>query len=199
MFALRVDDCFDAVKDWLNTQGFGGFAVEEHVDGGNRHWHLLLETSKQISAVRTSLNRAVPNLKGNGKYSLTEVKDVDKYRKYMAKGESDGQAPAVVWRNSILYTDEYVENLHAAYWEANRKMRKRKAGSMVDHVIDAAKAAGIQWDDRKKLARLYISMLAEHQRPISLYSVKASLNTVMCALCPDDKAVDLLAGHCEAY
>lgn len=198
-FALRIDGEFDKVKDWVDRNGYGGFAVRETVAGENEHWHWLLETDKELHSVRCSFNRAVPELKGNGKYSLTLVNDVDKYERYLAKGDSEGQVPEIAWTHSIKYDAEKLEELHEAYWSENRKLRKRKAGSMVDWVIDAAKAAEVRWQDRDKLSRLYIRELGARGKPINLFSIRANLNTVQLALCPDDTILDQLVEKVEQY
>jgi len=197
--SLRTDTCFPEVKAWVIAQGFGGFAVRETVVGENEHWHWLLETEKKIQAVRTSLNRAIPDLKGNGKYSLTEVKELDKYEKYLCKGESEGTGCEVAWRNSLLYDETKVEALHAAYWEANKKMKKRTHGSMIDFVVDAAKEAEVQYGQREKLSKIYIRELGKRGKPINLFSIRSNLNSIQLALCPDDTILDQLADCVTQY
>ena len=201
MLSLRIDDCYPEVKAFVELKGYGGFAVRETVQGENEHWHWLIEVPEgvKIAAVRTALNRAVPGLKGNGKYSLTDVRDVDKYERYMCKGESEGVACEVTWRNSMKYNDDKIEELHNAYWAENRKLRKRKSGSVIDHVVDECKRQEVVWHRRSKIAEIYIKYLADSGRPISLFNVRAGVNTVQCALCPDDQAVQNLVGYCENY
>jgi len=197
--SLRIDMCIDEAKAWAETMGFGGFCVRETVLGENEHWHWLLETDKKIQAVRTSLNRAIPALKGNGKYSLTEVKELDKYEKYMCKGESEGTGCEVAWKNSMLYTEEKIEELHVAYWTANRKLKKRTAGSMIDFVVDAAKTAEVAYGQREKLSKIYIRELGKRGKPINLFSIRSNLNSIQLALCPDDTILDQLADCVTQY
>lgn len=192
MYALRVDGCLAAVLAWLAKECCGGYGVREVASGDNEHWHFAVESDKKLSALRTSFNRACPELKGNGKYSLTEVKDEDKYVRYMAKGNSEGEVPEVVWRNSIKYDDEAIEKLHDDYWTENRKLKKRKAGSMIDYVVDEAKRRDVKWDKRDELAKIYIRRQGELGKPINLFSLRANLNAVQVALCPDDSAVNEL-------
>lgn len=191
-YSLRVDGHLDKVKAWADKHGLGGWAVRE-VAGDNEHWHLFLEGDKTIKQLRCSFNREVPELKGNGAYSLTDCRDADKYLRYMAKGDSDGQMPELAWSNSILYTEEKVSELHDQYWEENRKLKKRKAGSMVDWVVDEAKRQEVKWGDREKLAKIYIRELGSRGKPINLFSVRSSLNAVQYALCPDDSCLEALA------
>lgn len=197
--SLRTDLHLEKVKAWCTKEGHGGFAVREVAGEENEHWHWLIETDKNLVAVRRSFQRAIPELKGNGAYSLVEVRDLEKYERYLCKGSSESEMPEVAWRHSILYTDEKIEELHDLYWSENRRLKKRKVGSMIDWVVDEAKAKGINWDDRSKLAELYIRELGERGKPINLFSVRSNLNTVQVALCPDDKAIEALVNYCQQY
>lgn len=198
-YALRTDAQYDKVRSWVDAQGFGGFAVRESVAGDNEHWHWLLETDRELHPVRCSFNRAVPELKGNGAYSLTQCRDVDKYVRYLAKGPSEGQAPELAWSNSLLYNQEKLEELHAAYWDENRKLKKRKVGSMIDWVIDECKRAGVVYSDRRRIAEIYIRELGARGKPINLYSIRSNINCVQIALCPDDSVITGLIDRCEQY
>lgn len=193
-YALRIDGHLDKVKDWANKYNLGGFAVRE-VAGSNEHWHFHLEGERTIKQLRCSFNRDIPELKGNGAYSLTETKDKEKYLRYMCKGDSEGQMPEISWTNSILYNHTLVSNLHDEYWAANRQMKKRSGGVM-DTVIDEAKRQRVPYSDRHALAKLYIRVLGERGRPINLFSLRASLNAVQYALCPDDTQLNTLADAC---
>lgn len=198
-FCLRTDAEFSKVKAWVESQNYGGFCVRETVQGANEHWHWLLLTEKDVKAVRMSFKRKVPELAGNGKYSLTVCLEKEKYERYMCKGESEGEGPEVVWRFGLEYSDEKVEELHAAYWLENRRLKKRKVGSMVDYVIDAAKSKNVHWNDRAALCELYIRELGVRGKPINLFSIRANVNSVQLALCPDDSCLKVLVERCEQY
>lgn len=198
-YCLRTDGEFAKVKAWAERQGYGGFAVRETAGGSNEHWHWLIETDKELHAVRCSFNRAVPELKGNGSYSLSQCKDLDKYVRYLCKGETEGAAPELAWSSSLIYDAEKLEELHAAYWEENRKLKKRKVGSMIDWVVDEAKRQNIAYSDRAKLSEIYIRELGVRGKPINLYSIRSNLNSVQIALCPDDTVLGHLVERCEQY
>lgn len=197
-YALRIDSELDKVKAWALRHGLGGFAVRE-VAGDNEHWHFFLEGDKTIKQLRCSFNREVPELKGNGAYSLTECRDVDKYVRYLAKGESDGQMPELAWSNSILYDEEKLSELHDAYWSENRNLKKRKAGSMIDWVVDEAKRTGVEWHKREQLAKIYIRELGVRSKPINIHAVRANLNAVQYALCPDDTCLQALSDSVSQF
>lgn len=198
MFALRTDSGLASVKAWADRLELGGFAVRE-VAGDNEHWHWLLESSKTIKQLRSSLTRDCKELVGNKSYSLTAVKELDKYVRYMSKGESEGVMPEIAWVNSLVYTPEKIKELHEAYWAENKKMKKRSAGTMIDWVVDEAKRQGIAWEKREVLAKMYIRELGVRGKAINLHSIRANLNTVQVALCPDDAALTVLADNCANY
>lgn len=198
-YCLRTDSLFDDVKSWVERQGFGGFAIRETVSGENEHWHWLLETDKDLHPVRCSFNRALPALKGNGAYSLTQCRDIDKYVRYLCKGDSEGAAPELAWSNSMVYDAAKLEELHVQYWDENRRLKKRKVGSMIDWVVDEAKRQEVAFSNRAKLSEIYIRELGVRGKPINLYSIRSNLNSVQIALCPDDSILADLVSRCEQY
>lgn len=199
--ALRTDDCFSDVSEWCDKHGFGGFAVREGDGTDNVHWHwLLFAGSKTLKAIRSLFNRELPGLRGNGKYSMSEVDDLSKYERYLCKGESDYVLPVVAWRNSMTYDDARVKELHDAYWEENKKVRrKRVRGSAIDSVIDVCKEDAVHWNDRRLISEKYIKLLGEQGKPINLFSMRANINAVQYALCPDDTILNALVDRLEQY
>lgn len=195
-YALRIDLGFSEVQAWLSRHNVGGWAVREQVNGENEHWHFILYSPLTIKQLRCSFNRECPSLKGNGKYSLTLCRDEEKYKRYMAKGDGHGTVPEIVWSHSI---DVDIDALHEAYWTANEKLRKRKAASMIDYVIDVAKDEEVKWDNREKLAEIYIREQGKRGKGINLFAVRSSLNAVQLALCPDDTFLNQLKFSCQTF
>lgn len=198
-YALRVDGALDEVQAWLAKYAIGGWAVKELAGADNLHWHFHLITEKTIKQLRCSFNREVPSLKGNGKYSLTECRDVEKYDRYMAKGDSEGQCPDIAWVHGLEYTEEKVSELHDEYWLENRRLKKRKNGSMVDQVTDECKRENVLWSDRAKISEIYIRMVGAAGKPINLFSIRANINSVQYQLCPDDSLLRILVERVEQY
>lgn len=191
-YALRTDKAFEKVRDFITSKGgISGWSVRE-VSGDNEHWHWYLETDLKVEAFRAALTRAVPTLKGNAGYSISQVKDQDKYLRYMSKGESDGTGPNVAWKHGLLWTEEKLEELHQAYWEENRRLKKRKVGTVMDYVMDQCKAEQIKWEDRRTITEYYIKELVKRDKPVNLFSLKSNVNLIQCKLCPDDSAIGLL-------
>jgi len=192
-FAMRTDKEFELVKSFVVANATSGFCVRETKDGSNEHWHWLIFTTCKAQSWRVKLTRAVPALKGNACYSVSEVKDMEGYKRYMCKGESVEVMPEVVWEHGL---DWGYEELHAGYWEANRQSKKRKAGSVIDYVIDEAKRTAIAWDDRKELTRCYLKEVVARSKPINIFSVKSGVLLVQAKLCPDDQALEEIVDRC---
>lgn len=191
--ALRIDDVPDAlesVKSYLNANSIGGFSVRE-AEVNNVHYHFLLEgfkEKKDVQAFRVGLTRKCPMLKGNGGYSISVVKDLDKYERYMSKGSSSMDGPQIVWRQSLKYDDVKIDALHKLYWVENSKMKKRSAGSILDFVVDEAKRLGVSWSDRHSLNMIYIKEMEARSKPLNLFAGKSVINMVQLKLCPTDEA-----------
>jgi len=193
-YAMRTDSAFEEVKTFVATHATSGFCVRETKEGGaNEHWHWLIYSAKKIQPWRVALTRAVPSLKGNGSYSVSEIKDLEAYKRYMCKGDAIELQPEVVWEHGL---DWGYEDLHAQYWEANRQSKKRKAGSVIDYVIDEAKRTALAWDDRKALTRCYIKEVVARSKPINIFSVKSGVLLIQAKLCPDDQALEEIIDRC---
>lgn len=191
--AVRIDKEVDKFVSFLNSKDISGWAVRETVNGANEHVHAYLETLIKPNSLRVLIKRAIPELAGNGSYSIQDVKDYDKYVRYMAKGESTSLMPQIVWKLGPLWTVEYIEKLHEEYWTENRTLKKRRADTVTDYVIDRCKEEGVAWDDRTAIAEMYIKELVERSKAINIYSVKSNVNLIQVKLCPDDSAVRMLA------
>ena len=192
--ALRVEKAFDAVKAWIDSKEMGGIGVRE-VAGDNEHWHFLLETDKfkNLQSFRVQLTKAIPVLKGNASYSATKVEDKEKYMRYLCKGASEGESPEVAWRNSLLYSDEWVSERHEEYWQENKRLKKRKVGSVIDFVVDECKRANVDWKARDKIAVIYVTEIAKRAKPFNQFAAKAAVNAIQLQLCPDDSAIRMFA------
>ena len=199
--AVRVDavDC-TALVGVLTADG-GSYLVVKELEDTNPHFHCYLRTARKLPAVRAALKRAMPELNGNGSYSVSNCRDVERYLRYMLKGESVGVMPQVVAANGLGYqSDEWQKSQHDAYWEENAQIgRKRKLMSVADSVLAACKEKKLRWDDRDAIAELYIRELVSRDKAINLFSVRSNTSLLQCKLCPDDTAIKLLAGHCVNY
>lgn len=191
-YAIRTDSHFMDYREIFEGDNYSGWCVRED-PGDNEHWHWFIETKLKADSIRQEIRRKLPEVRGNGAYSVAEVRDVDKYLRYMAKGEQEGIVCEVYWSKGPLWSDEKILELHEAYWTEAAKLKKRKAGSMADAVIDICKEKRVEWDDRRTIAKEYIKELVRQHKPINLYSVKSNVNLVQVALCPTDDAIDELA------
>lgn len=195
--ALRTDKLFDSVKELIVSKGMSGFAVSENDNGANPHHHWYLETDvyKNVQAFRVAITKKIPDLKGNGSYSVKECDDdYERYWQYMCKGAGSGQGPELVWRHGLVFTDSKVEELHNAYWDENRAKKKVKVEPILDVVYEKLKADGTAWRDREDVAKAYIRELYNRNKPINIYGVKSAVNLLQVKLAPvADDAIKYLA------
>lgn len=199
-YAGRVDLTQDVgaceVLAWLNSRHGAFLLVLETVDGENPHVHYILDIDANIRVVRQSFTRAFPTLTGNKAYSLTQVMDLAKYHRYICKGESAGEGPHVVGSHGVLYTDDWIGERHAEYWEENASLaakRQRKAVSVVDAAVERCKAEHILWHQDHEIAKVLIQLTAERGKGINLFAIRSQVNLLMMQLCPDDSCLDRLA------
>lgn len=192
--AARIDKEMVAFNSFLSSKNISGFGVRE-VAGDNEHWHYYIETLLKPTSLRVLLKRAVPGLQGNGAYSIADVKDVDKYLRYICKGSSDNVLPEVCWKFGPLWTEEKFSELHDEYWTENARIKKRRTEAVIDVVIDKCKHEGIAWDERAAISEEYIKELVDRSKPINIYSVKSAVNLIQIKLCPDDSAIKQLASQ----
>lgn len=190
--ALRFDRDIDAVVKYLSDTSVAGFGVREVADSGE-HWHFYVETQMKVASFRQAIRRACPTLVGNGAYSVAETRDVDKYLRYIAKGDSQAVMPEVIYKCGLLWTDDKIKEFHDDYWTEARALKKRRVGSVMDYVLDVCRDSGVAWDDRAAIAEEYIKELVNRNKPINIYSVKSCVNLIQVKLCPTDDAVKILA------
>lgn len=164
-------------------------------EGDNPHFHAVLHTTKKISAVRQAIKRAYPSANGNGGYSVALVRDLAKYERYMCKGESDSEMPQVVAGYGMDYGSvPWREAQHDAYWEENAELsRKRKRAPIVDAVFNKCRDSQIPWNNRERIAMVYLREVADRDKPINTFAAKAAINLIQVKLCPDDSMLEELA------
>lgn len=189
IISLRIDKCQQDVTAWIESRGYGGFAVEENnVNGNNLHWHYLVVGNEiNVQSFRVMLTRAVKELKGNGSYAVSPVRDLDHYERYMCKGEAKGKMPIIVWRMSLKYTDEFIQLLHERYWETSQKIK-----NIDDTVYRLCIEKGVSWNDRENIVVIYLRQLVASNRRINEFAVKAAVNLIQCRLSPNEDYLHVL-------
>lgn len=189
-YAARTDKSFDKVRDFFASK-CSGLAVRE-VSGENEHWHWFLRSDTKIASLRELLRRAVPELKGNGGYSLKDCPEPDRYLQYICKGSGRGRFPEVSWSYGL---DLDANKYHDAYWEENQERKRSRKLSVSEKVLAAAKESNCAWDDVRQLCQLYIRQLRTEKKSVNLFAVKAAVRGLQLQLCTDDQAVDELAAQ----
>lgn len=198
LYAIRLDGtAYDKLVQFLDDGGGAYFVVRE---GGaeNPHFHAVQQSGKTLAAYRSKFVRTVlDGAHGNGAYSITKVKDEDKYDRYMCKGESNAVQPDVVAKNGIKYTPGWVADTHERYWATNEELQAKRAKLTVcEAVLAACKDAALDWRARERIAELYIRELVRRDKVINIFSLKSSVNLLQIKLCPDDTAILDLAAQC---
>lgn len=165
----------------------------------NPHAHLYGVAELSFRGLVSSFRRFFPDHVGNGAYSIKPcTSSVYDYWKYISKGASRDDLPDVIVRQGLRWTDEYIVELHAAYWMSNDELvrtgKKRDSlklsGTVVEQVERLAKEAKVEGYDREAIARIYVKMYVEARKPVSIYHAKSVVNTVCAAL--SESSFDLL-------
>lgn len=200
--AFRVDgeDPSDLIN-FLDEDGGAYFVVKEVADG-NHHFHAVLRSRRAVQPLRMAFKRYMPpDMVGNGAYSIAVVRDLDKYHRYLCKGDQHGVWPEVVGANGIQYQDlEWQNAQHEAYWTENARLAgERTKVSVMDAVLDAARAEGLRWTDRERIAFIYIREQAARGKGINTFQVRSAVNLIAIKLCPDDSAIEELARFAAAF
>ena len=199
-YAIRVDGSSSAkLIEWLEADG-GSFLVVKELEDSNPHFHVVLHSSRKLQAVRMAFRRAMPECCGNGAYSISQVRDLDKYERYIMKGESESVLPHVVSSKGVKYTQEWIKETHERYWsQRSEQDAARREMNVQEAVLQACMEQQIAWSNREKIAEVYIRELVCRDKPINLFSVRSAICLLQVKLCPDDSAVLDLAAQCAKY
>lgn len=178
---------------FLEAEGGNYFVVRELADS-NSHYHGYVRTKRKVHAFRMQFRRSVCESAGNGAYSVTAVRDVDKYYRYMCKGSSRETLPDVVASSGLQYSASWVQETHDRYWATNDQlMAQRSKLKTWEAVMAACKDASIAWHDKEKIALAYIRELTIRNQAINIFSVRSNVQLIQVKLCPDDTAIEELA------
>lgn len=191
-YALRIDgEHNSALSAIVQQYGLKGFGVRENANG-NVHCHYLLMSDEglKMPALRKTLLQKMPELRGNGSYSIASVKDLQKYCRYMAKGESAGVGPTVVWQETLFSIDE----LHNEYWIENAA-RYRPTLPLPDFVVQKARDENVEYTNRSKLAEIWVREAVARKKPLNVFQIRSQLNLIQCMLCPTDQQILNIAGE----
>jgi hypothetical protein len=121
MFHFRVhygSQDLNALVGWIRSNAVVTIIVRE--EGDRSHIHSIINPIKTVSTFRQQFLKKYINLKGNGSYSLEEVKEYDKLIRYVCKGNSKDELPDVLYQKDIN-----VEELHVEYWKTNQEIKEK--------------------------------------------------------------------------
>lgn len=199
--AIRFDgESAEELIKFLEADG-GSFLVVKELENSNPHFHVVLHTRRKPQAVRMAFRRQFPDAAGNAGYSISTVRDLQKYHRYMMKGDSAAVNAHVVAANGVQYANAvWQKEQHDAYWAVNQELREADDRRPVAEVVlQACRTANVDWSNRERIAEMYIRELVVRDKPINLFSIRSAVSLLQVKLCPDDKAILDLAAHCVQY
>lgn len=175
---------------------------ESGEETGKDHIHALLvcDDSKKLQTIRMDLRRKFPQLSGNtASYSLSLVRDLEKYERYLCKGASEDEDPVFASCLGIRYSPDWKSENHSNYWRLNFQCQKDKAAekkrklSFTDFLEEEAKKRKIVWSDAEKLRDLYVELsFTERRGVLNKNQIDSTVNSLIGRLCPDDRAVQFV-------
>ena len=121
MFHFRVhygSQDLNALVGWIRSNSVVTIIVRE--EGDRLHIHSIISPIKTLSTFRQQFLKKYPNLKGNGSYSLEEVKEYDNLIRYICKGNSKDDLPDVLYQKDIN-----IEEMHQQYWKVNQEIKEK--------------------------------------------------------------------------
>lgn len=120
-FRVHIDNLdLDKLQVFIKTNAVTLLIVKE--TGDRPHVHCIIEPLKTASTFRQQFLKSFPQCKGNRCYSLEEVKDLDKLKSYLSKGESETIMPVVIFNKDVD-----VVSYHNQYWEVNKSLKTNTA------------------------------------------------------------------------
>lgn len=204
-YAIRLDGSDSSKLVEFLTKDGGAFYVVRELEDSNPHFHAYIHSKRKLPAFRSAFLRACLDAsrvtaRGNGAYSITAVRDLDKYHRYCSKGASAAEEPAVVQHSGIEFTPGWFAARHEEYWAVNQAvMDARRQKPTWEAVLEAARAAGLQYSDKRGIALLYLRELAARDKAINIFSVRSYVALISVKLCPDDSALEDLANSVAAF
>lgn len=215
VIAVRVRVCHDSdrekVVSWIkdNKSVSSYFLVLEHQDT-NAHIQGFMVCDKDLKAMRNSFVYSMKEViaayadgkTGNGFYSMKAVGDTEddknRYLQYLCKGDDVDTLPVVLAMHGILYTDAWIKERHAAYWEENKALKpKRKKGEEPPHekAWKRCVKAKFHGNERKAIAEVLIKEYRDADKPFNLHQIRAYVNLFSVKLSPGcvDEMADIVS------
>lgn len=118
-FRVHIDNIkLDKLVKFMKENAVVTLIVQE--EGTRPHIHSIIEPIKTVSTYRQKFLKEFPECKGNKCYSLEEVKDIEKMKAYLCKGQKDKSEIVNVVYNKDIDIDHYW----VTYWEVNKTLNK---------------------------------------------------------------------------
>jgi len=117
MYTIRIHSEY---TDGSIFQELDCFIVKE--DATREHYQGIVKYKSQ-QALRQYVKRKLPNIKGNGAYSIKDCKEeITKLKRYFCKG-THNELPTII-KNS-LFPELVIEDEWFQYWEQNKELKTK--------------------------------------------------------------------------
>lgn len=180
VYAIRVhelaDDFRDRIVGFVESTG-GSYVVARETNANRIHYQGWVRCELKPQTFRVRLKKAFPECIGNKGYSVSAVKDIEAYGRYVLKGTKEDYAD-VVCACGLEITEEYLAREHRAYWSKAEKPGKSNR-SVVEEVHEWVMEKSKMHDiTRRDIAKRICDTMAARKKGINTYYIRTLVNTV---------------------
>lgn len=180
--AIRIhelgDDTRSRLCDFVKSIA-GSYVFARETDATRTHLQGWIRCDLKQQALRARLKKAFPECVGNKGYSISLVKDHEKYARYILKGTKEEIADIVCYCG-LQIDEEYLQAEHRAYWSTHGKPSKSNR-SIVEDVEEWATSQ--KWPDvfdrRRDVAQRVCDVITARKKAMNLFYARGVYNTVM--------------------
>lgn len=195
-YHLRVSKNLGKVLAFLAENCIVYLCVMEHADEEvNRdHYHVHIREMKlEYQSFRDKfLKYWKPEDYVRGDYSFELVRDEKGMDNYLCKGVSLDAGYYVHGKAGTIYTGEYTDECHQAYWEINKAIEKKGykkiKGNLIQEVADELLETKRKWEWKDTDKWLVFSCVMSHLRKkakiLDAIIIRRLCNGVLNILCP---------------
>jgi len=192
-YAIRIHELDETIRHKLGSfldSISGSYVIaRETYECMRPHFQGWIRTETLIPALRERLYRAMPEIRGRGKgrgnavYSLSHVRDIDRYQYYILKG-SPTELPDIIFRSGVALSSDDITVMHKKYWESKTETTSNAKRNTTQTLIDWVKEQS--FDDMQEYQVRQIigdKIIAEYIRTEKLmmtHQMSGVYNLCMC-------------------
>lgn len=198
--AIRIHDLDDSTRskigNFLGTIDGSYCIARETYECIRPHFQGWIRTDIKIQALRERLYRAMPEIRGTGKgrgnsaYSLSAVRDIDRYKYYILKG-SPQELPDIVFRSGYDLSQEDINRIHTEYWKTRTTSNAKEKRTITNRILDWSKEQSFEnmttLDMEEVIGSKIIEEYIKSEKLMMLHQMNGLYNLVMCTVSPGYK------------